>query len=348
MAVVGGIAVPHPPIILPEVGRGEEWKIEATIRAYREAARTIADMRPDTIIITSPHTVLYAEYFHVSPGKSAKGNLEQFRVRGVSVETKYDEAFAKELEKLAHEEGFPAGTDGERDPSLDHGTLIPLRFLQEAGLSGIPVVRVGLSGLDAELTPRGFVAVDPVSRMSSIPGLFAAGDIASGPGLLTSAIGSGRETALAVHRFLSGFAADSSLDVWLGDEGRLETAERKALPAPHVVELDEIMHVDYHEHAPRVAVSHGRESGRGPQLAFAELEGGLCAEDAAKEAARCLHCGHCISCGSCVESCPGHILEMGGDGPFVAWPEQCWHCGCCRIACSTGSVSYRFPLTMML
>ena len=150
MAVVGGIAVPHPPIILPEVGRGEEWKIEATIRAYREAARTIADMRPDTIIITSPHTVLYAEYFHVSPGKSAKGNLEQFRVRGVSVETKYDEAFAKELEKLAHEDPPPAGTDGERDPSLDHGTLIPLRFLQEAGLSGIPVVRVGLSGLDAE------------------------------------------------------------------------------------------------------------------------------------------------------------------------------------------------------
>ena len=30
MAVVGGIAVPHPPIILPEVGRGEEWKIEAS------------------------------------------------------------------------------------------------------------------------------------------------------------------------------------------------------------------------------------------------------------------------------------------------------------------------------
>ena len=52
--------------------RGEEWKIEATIRAYREAARTIADMRPDTIIITSPHTVLYAEYFHVSPGKAQR------------------------------------------------------------------------------------------------------------------------------------------------------------------------------------------------------------------------------------------------------------------------------------
>ena len=61
-----------------------------------------------------------------------------------------------------------------------------------------------------------------------------------------------------------------------------------------------------------------------------------------------MHCGHCMECGSCVESCPGHILEMTDDGPAVAYPSQCWHCGCCRIACPTGSISYRFPMTMML
>ena len=36
------------------------------------------------------------------------------------------------------------------------------------------------------------------------------------------------------------------------------------------------------------------------------------------------------------------------DGPAVAYPSQCWHCGCCRIACPTGSIAYRFPMTMML
>ena len=39
MSIVGAFVVPHPPIILPEVGRGEERRIAKTIEAYREAAR---------------------------------------------------------------------------------------------------------------------------------------------------------------------------------------------------------------------------------------------------------------------------------------------------------------------
>ena len=72
------------------------------------------------------------------------------------------------------------------------------------------------------------------------------------------------------------------------------------------------------------------------------------AEAARAEAARCLHCGHCQSCWQCVASCPGLILKEGEHGPEVAYPDECWHCGCCRIACPTGSISYRFPMTMML
>ena len=42
MSVVGAIVVPHPPILLPEVGRGEEKKIEISDRAYRRAAALAA------------------------------------------------------------------------------------------------------------------------------------------------------------------------------------------------------------------------------------------------------------------------------------------------------------------
>lgn len=178
MAVVGGIAVPHPPIILPEIGCGEERKIETTIRAYREAARAIADMRPDTIIILSPHSVLYAEYFHISPGQTAAGNLEQFHVRGNSVEAKYDVNFVSELGKLAQQEGFPAGTDGERDPLLDHGTLIPLRFLQEEGLGNVPIVRIGLSGLSVEAHYRlGELIAQTAETLGKRVAVVASGDL---------------------------------------------------------------------------------------------------------------------------------------------------------------------------
>ena len=53
--IVRAYAVPHPPIILPEVGRGEEIKIDKTVAAFRRMAREIAEIAPDTIFMSSPH-----------------------------------------------------------------------------------------------------------------------------------------------------------------------------------------------------------------------------------------------------------------------------------------------------
>ena len=61
MGVVGAVVVPHPPLIMPEVGRGEEKKIQTTIDAYREAMRRMADLKPDTVVISSPHATIYAD-----------------------------------------------------------------------------------------------------------------------------------------------------------------------------------------------------------------------------------------------------------------------------------------------
>lgn len=146
MSVVGTFIVPHPPIILPEVGRGEEQKIEKTARAYRAVAKHIAELKPETIVMTSPHSIMYADYFHISPGSGARGDLRAFGVSGVTAEASYDEVFAKSIGIQAEEDGIPAGTLGEKDSRLDHGTLIPLRFLEPFNLS-FEVVRIGLSGL---------------------------------------------------------------------------------------------------------------------------------------------------------------------------------------------------------
>ncbi|MBQ9538553.1 MAG: AmmeMemoRadiSam system protein A, partial [Treponema sp.] len=129
MSVVGAIMVPHPPILLPEVGRGEEKKIAASERAYQKAAALAAEFKPDTIVLSSPHSVMYTDYFHLSPGKGAQGDMGQFRAPQLRFRVRYDEAFTRELERLAEREGFPAGTLGERRAELDHGTMIPLYYV---------------------------------------------------------------------------------------------------------------------------------------------------------------------------------------------------------------------------
>lgn len=153
MSILGAVAVPHPPIILPEVGHGEELKISATTNAYKEISRRIVELEPDTIIITSPHSVMYADYFHISPGVQASGNMAQFRAEQVALTVNYDVDLAKKISDVASSAGVPAGTLGERNSSLDHGTMIPLRFLQQAGLDfdRVKFLRIGLSGLSAAI-----------------------------------------------------------------------------------------------------------------------------------------------------------------------------------------------------
>ena len=145
MSVTGAVMVPHPPLIIPDVGRGEERKIQATIDAYDKAARFLADLRPDTVVVLSPHSVMYADYFHISPGSGAKGSFARFRAPEARFSVKYDSEFVEELCREAEARDVPAGTLGERDKSLDHGTMVPLYFLNKY-LTDYRLPRIGLSG----------------------------------------------------------------------------------------------------------------------------------------------------------------------------------------------------------
>jgi len=148
MSVIAAAAVPHPPLIVPEVGRGEEKKIQTTIDAYREVMRRAAALKPDTIVLTSPHSIMYSDYFHISPGMKAFGDLSQFRAPKVCISPDYDTAFVKELCREADQKNIPAGTLGEQSKTLDHATILPLHFLNEF-YTDYRLVRIGLSGLSS-------------------------------------------------------------------------------------------------------------------------------------------------------------------------------------------------------
>ena len=141
--------VPHPPLIVPDIGQGSEKKVQKTIDSYERVAKEIAALSPDTIVISSPHSVMYYDYFHISPGEKTVGDFSMFQAPGVSFSEDYDSELVKEIEKIAESENFPAGTKAERDPALDHGTMVPLYFIRKAYKGG-KIVRVGLSGLSYE------------------------------------------------------------------------------------------------------------------------------------------------------------------------------------------------------
>ena len=147
MSIIAAFMVPHPPMIVPEVGRGSEKLVEKTIASYEKVAEEIAALKPETIIISSPHSVMYSDYFHISPAGRAQGSFGDFGAPGVKFDVEYDQELVKLLSARAEASHFPAGTLGEKHPELDHGTMVPLWFITKK-YKDFKLVRTGLSGYD--------------------------------------------------------------------------------------------------------------------------------------------------------------------------------------------------------
>ncbi|MDR3125744.1 MAG: AmmeMemoRadiSam system protein A, partial [Candidatus Nomurabacteria bacterium] len=148
MSIISTYLVPHPPLIFPEIGRGEERKIETTIKAYRAVAAEIAEIDPDTIILLSPHAPSFVDYFYIFPNTSANGNMSEFNAPEVQLTMEYDTNFAETLAQICQNENFPAGDDGDLDPKLDHATMVPLRFISQN--RQFKFVRIGITSLSLD------------------------------------------------------------------------------------------------------------------------------------------------------------------------------------------------------
>jgi MEMO1 family protein len=143
VSVLGAFVLPHPPIVLNEVGHGEEKKIQSTIDGFKKVALAIAALKPDTIVLSSPHAPAYRDAFFVSECVKVSGSFARFNARDVVVSASNDLEFVKELKKRnRHFAGSALDPD-----DLDHGTMVPVYFIQQA-LPEFRLVTIGLSFLD--------------------------------------------------------------------------------------------------------------------------------------------------------------------------------------------------------
>lgn len=177
MGIVAAYVVPHPPLIVPEVGRGEERAIQSTIDAYEEVSRRIASMKPDTIVVVSPHAPLYRDCFHVSTGDAAHGSMGDFGAWDISLNVSYDQRFVSSLESCMRAQGIPLCGSGTRDGELDHATVVPLYFVNSL-YDGYRLVRVGLSGLSSDYHFRiGRCLAEAAADLGRKTVLLASGDL---------------------------------------------------------------------------------------------------------------------------------------------------------------------------
>ena len=145
MPILGAYMLPHPPMIVKEIGGASINQIIETLNSYKAVAKEIATLKPDTIVISSPHTYMYNNHFYITPGKEIEGTFEKFGHKEIGFKEKIDEEFTNEIIKRANNTNIPVYFDSEKT-TLDHGTMVPLYFIEKE-YQDFNIVLLGISGL---------------------------------------------------------------------------------------------------------------------------------------------------------------------------------------------------------
>ena len=178
------VAMPHPPIVIPEVGRGEEKKIKSTYDDCECIGRSIAEIKPDTITVITPHGAMFSDAISLSFEKSISGSLKQFRAPEVDMNFEIDLDLTLRIIDKSDENDIPTAKVTTsflkkygKAYELDYGSMVPLYFVKEK-YSSFKLVHITYGGLSPMQMYRfGRVIKEAVEESSKNVVFIASGDL---------------------------------------------------------------------------------------------------------------------------------------------------------------------------
>jgi len=148
---------------------------------------------------------------------------------------------------------------------------------------------------DLDYTGWGTLEVDPVTLQTNVDGVFAGGDVVSGPADVVVAVAAGKEAAVSIGRYLRGVSL---------------TEERKITPKKVENVSKEGIQPTARSAMPMLKTSERKGS-------FAEVEQGFDEKTAIEEAKRCLNCGVCSECRECEKVCEAKAIDYEMQDKYV-------------------------------
>ncbi|MBU1131932.1 AmmeMemoRadiSam system protein B [Patescibacteria group bacterium] len=124
--------VPHPPLLIPSIGKENMAKLDKTINAFNILEEDLNQAAPDTIIVISPHGEISFDSFTINTHQNYIARFEKFGDFSTEMKFKADLQFINEL-KSKTETKLPVQLIS--DENLDHGASIPLYYLTRKNAS---------------------------------------------------------------------------------------------------------------------------------------------------------------------------------------------------------------------
>jgi AmmeMemoRadiSam system protein A len=144
--IVFACSVPHPPIVIPEIGKGNQKRVAATALAMEKVAARLEQSKPQSMIIISPHGKWYQESMGILKAPSSIGDLNDWGMRQETRHYDSDLELVRLIESACKISKIPLRSIGDAGYYLDHGVMVPMYFLGHAA-SGVPLVCISFSML---------------------------------------------------------------------------------------------------------------------------------------------------------------------------------------------------------
>ncbi len=135
--IINAYILPHPPVIVPGIGRGRERSAGPTVEAAKKVAREIALDRPTTVILSTPHAPGFRDFVYIYDQESLSGDFAAFGSPEIEYRFRNNKALYTAIAEKAAQAGINAGGLGSSmkkqygiSDRLDHGALVPLCFIQ--------------------------------------------------------------------------------------------------------------------------------------------------------------------------------------------------------------------------
>lgn len=142
--IQGMFIMPHPPILISELGKGREREAMKTLQGMEEIIKKIKDSNPDTLVLITPHGEIQQNRLTFLDGENTTGNLAEFGYRNIELTMELDTINIQRLKEGFQEENLPGVFI---EGSLDHGALVPLHFLEKE-ISGTKLIHISIGMLE--------------------------------------------------------------------------------------------------------------------------------------------------------------------------------------------------------
>ncbi|MCX5779470.1 MAG: AmmeMemoRadiSam system protein B, partial [Firmicutes bacterium] len=176
---------PHPPVIIPEVGREKIREAEPTVLGMQTMARALVHSEPDTVIFLTPHGNVFSDCISCLLEPQLSGDLSAFGSPEVKSSHPNDLELVKELGQRAESRGISflginqvVAQRHQLNVHLDHGIMVPLYYLEKAGLGPKPIVAISVGYLEkAELYTLGKLIQEAADQLGRRVAVVASGDM---------------------------------------------------------------------------------------------------------------------------------------------------------------------------